>query len=81
MKRSRLRNKFLSTRSDLDRNAYDKQINYVVSFLRKEKNTVNLNTNVLAENRTFWKTGKPFLTDKTNKTFEITLIKEETIIS
>ena len=48
MKRSRLRNKFLKTRSDLDRKAYNKQINYVVSLLRKEKNyfTVNLNLNL-----------------------------------
>ena len=37
MKRSRLRNKFLNTRSDLHRKAYNKQRNYVVSLLRKEK--------------------------------------------
>ena len=36
MKRSRLRNKFLNTKSDIDK-AYNKQRNYVVSFLRKEK--------------------------------------------
>ena len=33
MKRSRLRNKFLNTKSDLDRKAYNKQRNYVVSLL------------------------------------------------
>ena len=38
MKRSRLRNKFLNARSDLDGKAYNKQRNYVVSLLRKEKN-------------------------------------------
>ena len=83
MKRSRLRNKFLNTRSDLDRKAYNKQRNYVVSLLRKEKKQFysNLNTNILAENRTFWKTVKPFLTDKTNKTSRITLIEEERVIS
>ena len=37
MKTSRLRNKFLNTRSDLGRKAYNKQRNYVVSLLRKEK--------------------------------------------
>ena len=37
MKRSRLRNKFLNTKSDIDRKAYNKQRNYVVSLLRKEK--------------------------------------------
>ena len=38
MKRSRLRNKFLNTKSDLDRKAYNKQRNYLVSLMRKEKN-------------------------------------------
>ena len=37
MKMSRLRNKFLNTKSDLDRKAYNKQRNYVVSLMRKEK--------------------------------------------
>ena len=36
MKRSRLRSKFLNTKSDIDK-AYNKQRNYVVSLLRKEK--------------------------------------------
>ena len=83
MKGSRLKNKFLNTRSDLDRKAYNKQRNYVVSLLRKEKKQFysNLNTNILTENRTFWKTIKPFLTDKTNKTSRITLIEEERVFS
>ena len=56
MKRSRLRNKFLNTKIDLDRKAYNKQINYVVSLLSKEKKEFygNLNTNVLTENKTFF---------------------------
>ena len=37
MKISRLRNKFLNTKSDIDRKAYNKQRNYVVSLLRKAK--------------------------------------------
>ena len=37
MERSRLRNIILNKRSDLDRRAYNKQRNYVVSLLRKEK--------------------------------------------
>ena len=83
MKRSRLRNKFLNTRSDLDRKAYNKQRNYVVSLLRKEKKQFysNLNTNIMAENRTFWKAVKRLLTDKPNKISRITLIVEERVIS
>ena len=83
MKRSRLRNKFLNTKSDLDRKAYNKQRNYVVSLLRKEKKEFygNLNTSVLTENRTFWKTVKPFLAEKSKKVFKITLIEDNQVIS
>ena len=35
----------------------------------------------MTENRTFWKTVKPFLTDNTNKTSRITLIEEERVNS
>ena len=41
----------------------------------------NLNINILAEDITYWKTFKSFLTDKTNKTSRITLIEEEKVIS
>ena len=41
MKRSRLRNKFLNTRSDFDRKVYNKQKNYVVSLSRNEKTKNN----------------------------------------
>ena len=37
MKRSRLRNKFLNTKSDIDRKEYNKQRNYGDSLLKKEK--------------------------------------------
>ena len=83
MKRSCLRNKFLITKSDLDRKAYNKQRNYVVSLMRKEKKEFygNLNTSVLTENRTFWKTVKPFLAEKSKKVSKITLIEDNQIIS
>ena len=83
MKWSRLRNKFLNTKSDLDRKVHNKQRNHVASLLRKGKKQFYsiLNTNNLTESRTFWKTVKPFLTDKTNKTSRITLIEEERVIS
>ena len=56
MKRSHLINKFSNKRSDLDRKAYNKQRNYVVSLLRKEKKQFysNLKNKVLTENRTFF---------------------------
>ena len=52
MKRSRLRNKFLNTKSDIDRKTYNKQRSYVVSYLRNEKNNFysNLDSKVFLEN-------------------------------
>ena len=83
MKRSCLRNKFLNTKSVLDRKAYNKQRNCVVSLLRKEKKRFcgNLNASVLTENRTFWKTVKPFLVEKSNKVSKATFIEDNEIIS
>ena len=62
MKKSRLRNKFLNTKSDIDRKAYNKQRNYVVSLLRNEKNNFysNLDTKVVTDNRTFGKLSNHF---------------------
>ena len=37
MKRSRLRNKFLNTKSDIDRKAYNRQRNLCVSLIRSKK--------------------------------------------
>lgn len=45
MKRSRLRNKFLNTRSDLGRKACNRQRNHVVNLLRKKQGILIL---------TFW---------------------------
>ena len=66
MKRSRLRNKFLNTKSDIDRKAYNKQRNLCVSLIRWEKKNFfnNINTRDITNNKTFWKTVKPLFTDK-----------------
>ena len=65
MKRSLLRKKFLNTKSDIDRKAYNKQPNYVVSPLRKEKKDFhgNLDISKVADNRVFWKIVKPKISD------------------
>ena len=81
MKKSRLRNKFLNTKSDIDRKAYNKQHNYVVGLLRNEKNNFysNLDTKVVIDNRTFWKTVKPFLSEKVTKHAKIKLVEDDKI--
>ena len=61
-----LRNKFLNTKSDIDRKAYNKQHNLCVSLIRSEKKNFfsNINTSDITDNKTFWKTVKQFFTDK-----------------
>ena len=52
MKRSRLRNKFLNTKKDIDRKAYNKQRNPCVSLIRSEKKNFfsNINTSDITDN-------------------------------
>ena len=79
MKRSRLRNKFFNIKSDIDRKAHNKQSNLCVSLIRSEKKSFfnNINTRDTTDNKTFWKTGKPFFTDKIKIKSKITLIKKK----
>ena len=49
--------------------------------MKSKKIYSNLNTNILTKNRTFWKTVKLLLADKTTKLSRITLIEDENIIS
>ena len=78
MKRSRPRNKFLNTKSDTDRKAYNKQRNLCVSLIRSEKKDFfsNINTCDITDNKTFRKTVKPFFTDKIKTKSKITLIEK-----
>ena len=52
-----------------------------MTLTEKLKKYSNLNTNISTKERTFWKTVKPFLADKTTKLYGITLIEDENIIS
>ena len=66
MKRNCLRNRFLKNRSEVNRTNYIKQRNYCVSLQRKTKKQcyANLNQKDVADNKKFWKTVKPLLSDK-----------------
>ena len=79
MKRSQLRNKFLNTKSDIDRKAYNKQRNLCVSLIRREKKNFfnNISTRDITDNKTFWKTVKPLFTDKIQTKSKITLIEKQ----
>ena len=62
MVRSKLRKKFLKSRSKSDKKAYNKQRNKCVSLLRKTKKAYysNLNVKDIVDNKKFWKTVKIF---------------------
>ena len=66
MKISRLRNKLLTTKSNIYRKTYNKHHNLCVSLIRSEKKNFfsNINMSDITNNKTFWKTVKPFFTDK-----------------
>ena len=83
MGRTRFRNNFLKHRTDENRKKYSKQRNYCVSLLRKTKRTYygNLNGKEVTDNRKFWKTVKPFLSDKCPSNENVILVEEHEIIS
>ena len=69
MTRARLRKIFLKDRYEENKTKYSKQRSYCVSLLRKSKSECfgNLNEKKkkkISDNKTFWKTIKPFLSDK-----------------
>ena len=83
MTRSRLLNKFRQERTILSHVAYKKHQNICVKLLRKTKKDFfnNLDVKRVTDNKQFWKTVKPCLTDKTLKDERITLIENEKVVS
>ena len=65
-KRSRLRNKFLKSKSEANKKHYVKQRNYCMSLLRKTEDEYygNLDPKKAADSRNIWATGKPFISNK-----------------
>ena len=83
MVRSKLRNKFLKTRSVSDRKAYNRQRNACVKLLRDSKKEYfsNLNTKNVTDNRKFWKSVKTCFSDKSNSFENITLVENGEVVS
>ena len=69
MKRSKLKNKYNKKRNYENWSLYKKQRNYCVSLLRKTKKAYfeKLNLKEIGDNKTFWKTVRPYFSDKDNK--------------
>ena len=66
MRRSALENKYYKSKRLEDKETFKKQRNYCNSLYKKEKGKYfnNLNVKEITDNKTFWKTVKPFLSNK-----------------
>ena len=83
MSKSSSRNNFFNRKSDIDRRSYNKQLNYVVSLLRKENKDFygNLDISKVTDNRAFWKIVKPKISDKVKIRSKINLVEDDKILS
>ena len=81
MKRTRLRNKLLKNRNDYKKKEFLKQRNYCMSLVRKSKKLYysNLDEKKVTD-KIFWKTIKPFLSNKIVSREKVTLIEEDEIV-
>ena len=66
MKRSRLRNKFLSDRTEMSQKYYKKQRNICVNLLKRDKKEgfAKLDINFISDNKKFWQIVKPLFSNK-----------------
>ena len=83
MKRSRLRNNFLRKKTEETRKLYVKQRNKCVSLLKKAKKEYyqNLDEKNVIDNKKFWKTVKPLLSDKSVSREKINLTDNENMLT
>ena len=83
MTRLRLRNKYLKHKTEENRFLYTQQRNKCVSLLRKTKMNYygNLNEKDITDNKKFWKTVKPFLSDKSINSDKIHLNENGELIN
>ena len=65
--RSKLRNRFLKTRNEESKRCFNRQRNFCVSWLCKTKRRFfrKLDYRIVSDNRKFWKTVGPLLSEKT----------------
>ena len=82
MTQTKLRNIFVQNRSEENKMRYTKQRNFCVSVLRKTKKRYyeNLNKKFVVENKLFWKTVKPLLSDNVAGKDDIHLIENNELV-
>ena len=83
VKRTELRTKYLKNSNFINLRTFKKQKNYCTKLYKKERKKYysNLDINNITDNKKFWKTLKPFLSDKGPQASKITLVQNDQIIS
>ena len=83
MLRSRLKTVFNRDKNEESKLAYTKQRNKCTNLLRKSKRNFysNLYPRFVSDTKTFWKTVKPFFSEKISSNENIVLIEKDEIIS
>ena len=83
MKRSKLKDNFKKNRNHENWCKYKTQRNYCVNLLRKSKKQYfsNISVRDVSDNKSFWKSVKPYFSNKGSSSNKITLIENDVIIT
>ena len=83
MIRLKLKNKYSKNSTTENHLAYKKQRNLCVKLFRYHKRCFyeDLNINLIADNKKFWRTVKPSFTDKSKNSQNITLVEGKDIVT
>ena len=83
MKRSQLKNRYNKNRNYENWFLYKKQRNFCVSLLRKTKRNYfkNVKMQDITDNEKFWKTIRPYFSDKGYKQTKISIVEKDSIIT
>ena len=81
--RSKLKNKYNKNRTGKNWNNYKKQRNFCVILLRKTKKDYsnNLNIKYITDNKEFWKTIKPYFSNKGLNSSTVILLEKNKIVT
>ena len=82
MRRSNLETRFFKTKNVEIGKMYKKQKNYCSRLYKKERRKyyAKLDLKNITDNKKFWKTMQPFLTNKGNNPGKVTLIENDKIL-
>ena len=83
MKRSKLEGKCLKNKTNENLKSHKRQINFCSKLykIERKKYYERLDLNNVTHNKKFWKTVKPFFSDKVTTFPQITLVENDEIIS